>query len=294
MTVGTAGGKVILFGEHAVVYGRPAIALPVSQVRARAEVLAGRRGQGIRVVAPDLGRAFSHTDADQSDPLALTVRLTLGRLGIESPGDLTITVHSDLPVARGLGSGAAVSTALVRALAAHFGRPIGPEVVSGLVFEAEKLHHGTPSGIDNTVIAFEGPVYFVKDRPPEVFSLRVPFTLVIGDTGIASSTRQVVGDVRAAWQADRLRYEALFDEIGRIAQGGRACMEAGEATPESSVVAPDFGSLARSRLGDLMNQNHALLQQIGVSSPELDQLVSAARDAGALGAKLCGAGRAAS
>ena len=275
MTVATACGKVILFGEHAVVYGRPAIAVPIHDVRAQAHVEAGPPAQGIRIVAMDIGRDYLLQEADESDPLARMVRLTLDELGIEEAGDWTLILRSELPMARGLGSGAAISTAIVRALAGHFGRPMAPEAVSALVLEVEKLYHGTPSGIDNTVIAFERPIYFVKGQPPQLLSLGSSCTLLIADTGIPSSTRDVVQDVRRRWEREPAHYEALFDEIGRLAEAARTCMEAGDW----------------AHVGEWMDDNHRLLQELDVSSPELDRLVEAAREAGALGAKLCGAGR---
>ena len=273
MTVAYASGKAILFGEHAVVYGRPAIAVPVTQVQARATV--ENVGPGITLVAPDLGRRYLVDQAPADDPLAHAVRITLAHLGLGLDLDLIITVASTIPLARGLGSSAAISAALVRALARLFGRGLPPEEVSALVYETEVIHHGTPSGIDNTVVAYEQPVYFVRGQPIERLRVREPLGLAIADTGIASSTREVVGDVRRAWERDRARYEWLFDGIGEIARRARRAIEEGELEV----------------LGRLMDDNHALLQAIGVSSPELDGLVEAARSAGATGAKLSGAGR---
>jgi mevalonate kinase len=139
----------------------------------------------------------------------------------------------------------------------------------------ERLHHGTPSGIDNTVIACGEPVYFVKGRPIESFRVAKPFEIVIADTGIAAPTKVAVGDVRRAWENERERYERLFDQIGEIAQEGRAAIGRGDV----------------DALGSLMNANQDLAREIGVSSLEIEALVEAARDAGAGGAKLSGAGR---
>jgi len=272
-TVGCASGKVILFGEHAVVYGRPAIAVPVTQVRATATVEAG--GKRIILDAPDLGRRYPVAEAGPDDPLAFTVLMVLEYLGLGSDQGLTITISSTMPVARGLGSSAAISAAIVRTLARHFGQTLSPAQVSELVYRAEVLQHGTPSGIDNSVVAFEQPVYFVRGQPIEHFHVGAPLHLVIADTGIASSTKEVVGMVRAAWEHDRARYEALFDRIGDLAREARGAIEKGTV----------------EQLGRLMNANHRLLQAIEVSSPELDRLVEAAQSAGALGAKLSGGGR---
>ena len=275
MTVAYASGKVILFGEHAVVYGQPALAVPVTQVQARATVETSPEGQGTTIIAENLERSYSIEQAPSDDALRAVVVSTLAHIGVGTEHDLTITVSSTIPIARGLGSGAAVSTAIARALGGHFGHPLSPQAISALVYETEKIHHGSPSGIDNTVIAFEKPVYFVRDRKIEMFSVKRPFLLVIADTGIASPTRIAVGHVRRLWERARERYEEIFDEIGTIAEMGREAIERGEI----------------ETMGQLMNENHRLLQRIGVSSPELEGLVEAARQGGALGAKLSGAGR---
>lgn len=257
-----------------MVYGQPAIAVPVSQVQAQARVEAGTAGQGTVVIAADLGRQVAVRQAASDDPLAHIVRLALEAMHCLPDPDLTITVTSTIPIARGMGSGAAVSTAIVRALAQHLNYWLPSRAISDLVFQTEILHHGTPSGIDNTVVAFEKPIFFVKDRGWEVFWVGTPFRLAIADTGIKSSTREVVGDVRRRYQAEPARYEPLFRRVGEIAVAGRAAIEQGQIEV----------------LGQLMNENHALLQAMGVSCPDLDRLASAAREGGALGAKLSGAG----
>lgn len=274
MSSASAPGKIILFGEHAVVYGRPALAVPVTQVHADVEVTDVLRA-GIRVQAPDIGldaelHSLAHTDA-----LRNAIENTLRSLGASAPAYLNIRITSTIPVASGLGSGAAVSVAIVRALAAYFGRTIGDEQVSALAYETEKLHHGTPSGIDNTVVTYARPVYFVRAQPIETFHAGRPFTIVIGDTGIPAPTRESVGDVRKLWEVNKKRWEKVFTQVGEIAQQARKTIETGKL----------------DTLGALMDENHALLQEMSVSSPELDKLVLMARAAGADGAKLSGGGR---
>ena len=280
MTLAFAPGKVILFGEHAVVYGRPAIAVPVTEVQAQAYTEPGTPGRGVVVVAPDLDRRVVVREAAEDEPLACIVRLTLEALGRAREPDLTITITATVPIARGMGSGAAVSTAIVRALAKHYDRWLPSQAVSELVYQTEVLYHGTPSGIDNTVVAFGKPVYFVKDLVREVFWVGKPFLLAIADTGIESSTKEVVSDLRRRYHAEIRarsapgRFELLFDRVGEIAVAARRAIEQGQL----------------GVLGQLMDENHALLQELGVSCPELDRLVFAAREGGALGAKLSGAG----
>jgi mevalonate kinase len=273
--VSTAPGKIILFGEHAVVYGQPAIAVPVHQVQATATVEPGTPGSGLILSAVDLDRITSLAEASDDDPLAMMARLTLAHLNA-SPPDAILTLRSTIPVASGLGSGAAVSTAIVRALTAYLGHELEPETVSWLVFEVEKLHHGTPSGIDNTVVAYGMPVHFIRGQGAETFTVGAPLHLLIGDTGVASPTRVAVGDVHRAWERETARYERLFVQVGQVVRQARALIEAGGDAVQ---------------LGELMERNHELLREMDVSSPELERLVTAAREAGALGAKLSGAGR---
>ena len=279
MTEASAPGKVILFGEHAVVYGYPAIAAPVSQVRATARVVAGAV-DGVRIVARDLGETYWLAQAPQEDPLAAAVRLVQATLALPRLPNLTISVRSNIPIASGMGSGAATTAALIRALLLHLERPDLAQAahVSDLTYEIEKIHHGTPSGIDNTVVTFEKPVYFVRRQPEnlvETFPVAQPLHLLIGDTGVRSSTRDVVGDVRRQWQADPARFQGLFAACGRIAEAARQAIEAGKL----------------NQLGVFMQENQAWLREMSVSAPELEWLVETAVAAGALGAKLSGAGR---
>ena len=168
-----------------------------------------------------------------------------------------------------------MSVAIIRALAKQLKKTLTDEQVSELAFETEKLYHGTPSGIDNTVVTYAKPVYFIKNQPIEVLQVKKPFTIVIGDTGIPASTKETVRDVRVQQHKKPERYETLFAAIGSISDTARQLIENG--MPES--------------LGPLMDENHALLRNMKVSSPELDNLVEAAREAGALGAKMSGGGR---
>lgn len=268
----TAPGKAILCGEHAVVYGRPAIAVPVLQVEAQAEVRPAKVGCQIR--ADDLGLVFSLNEAPSDDPLAAAVRLTLDYLD-QDPPDAILSIRSSIPVASGLGSGAAVSVAIIRALARFLAAELADEVVSELAYEIEKIHHGTPSGIDNSVVALRRPVYYRRGHPIETLRIARPFQILIADSGRRSPTRATVADVRSAWRAQTAHYELLFDKIGLIVEAARAVIEQGE--PEA--------------LGPLMNRNQALLEEMNVSSPELRCLVDAALAAGAGGAKLSGSGR---
>ena len=274
MTTASAPGKIILFGEHAVVYGRPALAVPVTQVHADVEVSDGSRA-GIWIHAPDIALHAELNSLPPDHAVGAAVRSVFAALGVSPFPSLEIRITSTIPVASGLGSGAAVTVAILRALSSMIHSPLSNGEINSLAYEIEKLHHGTPSGIDNTVVTYARPVYFVRGQPIEPFKVGAPFTLVIADTGIPAPTKESVGDVRKLWEADKPKWEKVFDEIGGIAQNAKERIENGEW---------------RS-LGTLMDANHFLLQQLTVSSPELDRLVEAARTSRAGGAKLSGGGR---
>ncbi len=294
MTTASAPGKIILFGEHAVVYGQPAIAVPVSQVRATAVVKTAPH-EGVLLCARDLGLDLWLHDAEPAHPLGAAVRAFQTQLDAPLSG-LTITITSNIPIASGLGSGAAIAAALIRALAQHHGRAdlATDATVSALTYEVERIHHGTPSGIDNTVVSYEQAVYFVRDLAQfapdiearlgltdlpaptlETFAVQQPLHILIAHTGVAAPTKESVGDVRRQWLADPATFEPLFMACGQIAERARTAIAQGDLP----------------LVGQLMCDNHALLRQMTVSSPELDKLVDTAVSAGALGAKLSGGGR---
>ena len=274
MTKSSAPGKIILFGEHAVVYGRPALAVPVTQVHADVEVT-DTDSAGIWIDAPDIDLHAEMNTLPSDHPIAAVIHNLFFLSRVSPFPTVNIKITSTIPVASGLGSGAAVTVALTRALSTHINYAMTDEQVNAFAYEIEKLHHGTPSGIDNTVITYAKPVYFVKGQAIETFKVGQPFTIVIGDTGVSAPTKESVGDVRKLWEADKTKWESLFDKVGELVKEARNSIESGKT----------------KELGMLMNQNHTVLQELTVSSPELDKLVSAARTAGALGAKLSGGGR---
>jgi mevalonate kinase len=270
----SASAKVILVGEHAVVYGQPAIAVPVSDLRVHASVRANDPvGQGLRFISVDTQKVFT-PDTVSDNALAVTARLVLQALNAPPP-DVLITIRSDIPVASGLGSGAAVSTAIARALFAVLNRSLENEALNTIVFETEKIHHGTPSGIDNAVVVYEQPVYFVPGQPIVRLTIGRPMSVLIANTGLRASTRVAVSDVRELYNSSPRLIQPIIEAIGVLVKDARQAIEIGDIP----------------LLGNLMERNHTLLQQLTVSCPELDELVLAAMSAGALGAKLSGSGR---
>jgi mevalonate kinase len=273
----SASGKIILLGEHAVVYGKPAIAVPLSALRANAEIIPSVPNSGLKITAVDLGNREFVVDAHSAqsqDPLVVAAWMLLSDLNCPPP-DAHVILHSDIPLASGMGSGAAVTTALFRALGYLVGKPLPDARMNDLVYEIEKIYHGTPSGIDNTVIVFEQPIYFVRGNPIEHLIITQPLTLLVANTGIAASTKIAVGDVRTLYETNRSSTAKVLDTIADLVVTGRTALEQGD----------------HHTLGKVMSENHKLLQQLTVSSPLLDKLVTVARNAGAFGAKLSGGGR---
>lgn len=280
----TACGKLILCGEHAVVYGRPAIALPVTTVRTTVKIEArGETPPRIEIQAPNIKSHF-YADTDPGRPLSRIVCNTYEwcrRLNPAIPAqNIVVTVTSDMPVGSHLGTGAAASVASARAVAAWLEINLPVADASALAFEVEKIHHGTPSGIDNTVIAYEQPLWFIKDVVSEL--LEAPqqtedllSCLVVAAVGFSTTTKQMVDVVREGFRANRLRFNQYFDDIGFVSVRAR-----------EALLAANWPVI-----GQLMDENHQLLQELNVSCKELDALCIAARKSGALGAKLSGAGR---
>lgn len=260
---GAAPGKVILLGEHAVVYGHPAIALPIGQqiiVEVRHGATPVRRPE---VTPPGQGRV----------PLALLLHHAGQRLGLD-PSSLDITVAAGFPAGMGLGSSAALSVALMRALADFAGVRLSLAELCAHAFSLECLFHGRPSGVDNTTVAYATLLRFVRDQPPKPIAVRTPLPLAIVLGNQPRETRAVVERLRIQRKAHPNATERSFAAIAARVERAEAALVAGD------LVA----------LGQCMNENHELLRSLGVSSAELDFLVTEARRFGAYGAKLTGGG----
>jgi mevalonate kinase len=274
--VGQAPGKALLIGEHAVVYGHPAIAIPLRGIQAQAEAVYTRAG-GIELAAPDM-REHDAAGAETSSILAPLRKLAEAVLAMfsESGQGVRIELHSTIPIGRGMGSGAAVSVALVRALCDAMGRKLSARQICDLAMVAEKAYHGTPSGVDPAVVAHDQAIYFVKGKEPRpVRTGPSAFHFLVADSGMSVSTADVVRDIRAARERDPATYDSYFWELGSLASVAREVLKSGSP----------------AELGLCMTRAHKALQSVGVSCAQLDRLVAAALEHGALGAKLTGAGR---
>ncbi len=248
---GSAPGKLILFGEHAVVYGYPA--------------LAGAADLDTTVsLFPGQGPTRLTRVPLRSEQVERAVARFLPPTGLE------VEIRTQLPIGRGMGSSASLSVALVRAAAALQRRSWTEQELFDRSLELERIFHGHPSGVDNAVVLHGGLIRFQRGPPLEITPLALPrpLPLVILDSGSTGDTAALVAGVRA-------QRPAIDPQLARI----------GALADEACGALHDLPAL-----GSLMNRNHALLRAVGVSSLRLDELAQLARQHGALGAKLSGAG----
>lgn len=266
---GSAHAKAILFGEHAVVYGAPAVAIPIHELEAAARVESAP--QGIRIES-ELFSGRAEAAPTVLRPVVTAVQAALKHVDKADAG-VRVQILSAIPHSRGLGSSAAVAAAIARATAAWAGTRFSTAELYDIVQEAERVAHGNPSGLDARAVTADGTIRFDFGVVSPV-SIGAPLHFVLADSGVAGSTAQAVGAVRARRTANPAGTEALIARLAEIAEG--------------SIVQLATGN--RRAIGDHMREAHELLQLIGVSSPVLDSLVHAAESAGALGAKMTGGG----
>ncbi len=267
----SACGKIILLGEHAVVYGRPAIALPIPIA---VEAAVREEGEGINIVIPRWGlEQRVHAATQGPGGILATV---LDELGLTNT-PMTIEVFPHVPRAMGLGGSSALAVAVLRAVNACFNLNLDDHRINELAFKCEQAAHGTPSGVDNTVATYGTPLWYqrVNDKPQfDELKPAAPLSLVVGITGKESLTATTVANVRSAWQQTPERYNNIFDQIGALTLSARNALETGRVR----------------ELGELMNLCHGYLNALQLSTPELEDLIHIARQHGALGAKLTGGG----
>jgi mevalonate kinase len=279
----SAPAKTILFGEHFVVYGEPAIVLAIDK-RAYATVTL-RKDKRIHVVSKELGASgyfeknhfLVETGKEdvraKLEPIVVAARKVLDQHHDETVG-VNIEIHSLIPVAAGLGSSAAVAAATALAISKLLKIELTQENIFQIAYSAEKLIHGTPSGIDPAIATYGGVILYERNKGFTRLDVEADIPLVVGNTGIERATGSLVAEVKRMHES----YSTIVEPIIKI--GGEIARTAVKALQE--------GDLAL--LGELMNINHALLYAVGVSNETLERLVFAARNAGALGAKLTGAG----
>ncbi len=275
MGKGTGFGKVILFNEHFVVYGLPAIA---SAIGAKTTAVVQRRaGYGIEIEdeRPETRGYKAGKAAQQKESLDLMLRF----MKIDTMRNAyRVTLGGDLLAASGVGASAASCAAIARAFSEELQLNYSDGKVNEVAYEGEKGYHGTPSGIDNTAATYGGLIWYKRERASHLMErmrLKKPVEIVMGNTGLVADTKAVVGGVKERKEKEPEKYGQMFHTAEQLVYQARKELE----------------GFNLKKVGEHMNQNHTLLQQIGVSCPELDLLVDLARNNGALGAKLTGTGK---
>ncbi|MCB5025247.1 mevalonate kinase [Streptococcus mutans] len=278
IALGKASGKIILMGEHAVVYGQPAIAIPFSAVETVAEVK--EDGEALTVTC-EFYDGLVHKMPEILESLKHAIRFSLYRIGAPQDPAIHIDIHSTIPAERGMGSSAAVAVAIARSLFNFYGKVLTDKELWEIVQSSEKIVHGNPSGIDTVTTSGKSPVFFVKDQPIEQLSINMDAYLIVADTGQTGQTLKAIQSVKALLSKVTYQIDSLSDPKQAIKELGQLTKLAKEALLNNYIL----------ELGEVMNQAHQLLASLTVSNQTLDRLAQAARQAGALGAKLTGGGR---
>ncbi len=265
MTTASAPAKILLLGEHTALYGNPVLAATLD-IKAVVS-LSRRRDKETYITAPSL-----NLDRVPLGRYQRGERLVKRALDF-FPSGYDIRITSEIPIASGLGSSAAVSVALVSALAKEHGLSLPKEEIARIATECESMVHGQSSGVDTYTVAYGGVVlyqnYSVRER-----SIRNYPSIVMAHSGIESETIDLVSKMEHNRQHNKSGFETFLSKSKALVLEGL-----------QSLLKADW-----KKMGELMNQNQDLLRQIGVSHERLEELISAALDAGAYGAKLTGAG----
>jgi mevalonate kinase len=272
---GSGFGKTILFGEHFVVHGVPGIASAIDSAT-EAEVKKTKNGIDIndeRTGAKGYAEKKKLQQIESIDRMLTAMNLDSDRVSMD------IWLGGNLPGFSGLGSSAASSVAIARAISEEYNLDLNDERINDVAYEAEKAYAGNPSGIDNTAATFGGLIWFKKNlgsgiNEVEQLNIKNPVEIVIANSGVVANTKAMVEGVGERKKQNPKKYDELFSKAKDLVYDGRKALE----------------NFDLKKVGLLMNENHTLLQMIEVSSKELDYLVEVARKNGSFGAKMTGGG----
>ncbi|WP_162164029.1 mevalonate kinase [Acholeplasma hippikon] len=269
--LGVASGKIILIGEHSVVYGKPAIALPFNQAQISSKVY--------KTDAPiTIDCIYFKGNLEEAPDVLFGIKqlINIVLVYLNQPfKNIHIKIESNLPAQRGLGSSAAVSIAVVRSLFDAFDVQLTQDRLNHFVDIAEQIHHLNPSGLDSTTIASGKAVFYQKDLGKSVIELKMDAVLIVADTGVKGLTKEAVSEVKRLWNENPTVVNPVMDRLEQLTNEAKIYLENNEVI----------------RLGLAMTEAHQLLRSINVSDEKLEKLVEVALANGALGAKLTGGGK---
>lgn len=269
--LGQSHAKAILMGEHSVVYGEPAIAIPLLNINMIVTIILRHDHQQLIK-----SRYYNGSLSDLAGAYEGVRQLIVFLLGKFNTPDLgfELTLNSQIPQERGMGSSAATSIAVIRAFYELFEEPLDRKTLLKMANIEESITHGSPSGIDTATSSSEDPIFFIKNQEVTPFKIDVPGYLVISDTGIMGQTGLAVSAVRHLFDEEPSKTRRLISDLGEAAAAAKTALQTGDLVG----------------LGQLMTKAHAHLRTLGVSHPHLETLVKTAIEKNALGAKLTGSG----
>ncbi|WP_125766418.1 mevalonate kinase [Lapidilactobacillus wuchangensis] len=286
-TTGTSHAKLILVGEHAVVYGTPAIAIPLPEIAVQVTATAtgslttGETQVMIQSILYQGNLAAAPTELANLQVLLATF-LQHWPQQTQRPQVIELAIQSNIPFERGMGSSAAIATAIVRALQQLLPQPYAPTLVKEIIAAEEKAQHGNPSGLDALVVGADQGYYFLREQVPQPLTLTLPGYLLIIDSGVTGRTGVAIAQVASLRQQRPKFWQQQINGIQELVPQVRQLLTTTATGTELHQQQQTFGAL--------LDQNQTALQQLGVSTPQLGQLIRQLKAAGALGAKLTGGG----